>query len=385
VIVRAESPVVRPAVLALLDDDGDTILLSDEGETRFHRFELSGLQPDTQYSYTVAAGNVTSEICVFSTAPVEPRSITVVAWGDSHYGPTVLEGIAERINEIRPDLLVTAGDMVGDGIHENEWADYVFQPLRHLRGGYAMHFPVGNHDHGSWRHHERGDNPYLNERWEPSGTEWGSTPYGYSFDYAGVHFVFVDPLHGCTGNEKFLGLNKGTAQYDWLERDLAASRGARWTILHVHEPPFCETWEGGYYDGQPELREHLVPLMEKYGVDICISGHAHTYERGLPHPPYNPATGEGNTVAYLVTGGGGSHLDNRKFREWPQIDIPPHRLEQTEDYLSNDHGEFYRYHFCTLRIEHERLECTAYWIRLDGTVVDTMDWFVLRKGIPRRS
>jgi len=209
-------------------------------------------------------------------------------------------------------------------------------------------------------------------------------PYGYSFDYAGVHFVFVDPLYGCTGDEAFVNLNRGTAQYDWLEQDLKNSRSAQWTILLVHEPPFCETWEGGYYDGQPELREHLVPLMEKYGVDLCVSGHAHTYERGIPHPPYDQETGEGNTVAYLITGGGGSLLDNRKYREWPQIDIPPHRVEHTEDFLKNDIGEYYRYHYCVLHIEPQRLECTAYWIRLDGSVVDTLDWFVLRKGVPRR-
>ena len=384
IIVRAESPVARPAYLALRDCDGETVLIPDERLTRFHRFVANGLQPDTQYSYTVGAGNVTTEIHHFRTAPRTPRPITVLMWGDSHYGPSVLEGLADRIEEVQPDLLITAGDMVGDGVNENEWRDYVFHPLRRVAGNYPLHFPVGNHDHGSWRHRGRGDNPSLSERWEPSGHCWGNMPYGYSFDYAGVHFLFVDPLYGCTGDEAFVNLNRGTAQYDWLEQDLKNSRSAQWTILLVHEPPFCETWEGGYYDGQPELREHLVPLMEKYGVDLCVSGHAHTYERGIPHPPYDQETGEGNTVAYLITGGGGSLLDNRKYREWPQIDIPPHRVEHTEDFLKNDIGEYYRYHYCVLHIEPQRLECTAYWIRLDGSVVDTLDWFVLRKGVPRR-
>jgi len=114
------------------------------------------------------------------------------------------------------------------------------------------------------------------------------------------------------------------------------------------------------------------------------TGAGSTTHVDLSHPPYDPATGEGNTVAYLITGGGGSPLDNRKYHDWPQMDIPPHRIVPTEDYLKNDQGEYFRYHYCVLKADRHRLECTAYWVRTDGTIVDTLDTFILRKGIPRR-
>jgi hypothetical protein len=328
---------------------------------------------------------VTTEPTTFRTAPSEPRPITVAVWGDSHYGSPIFEGILRRVADAKPDLVIAAGDMVGDGINEMEWIDDFLHPLRCLRGSVAVHFAVGNHDHGCWRYFGREDNPHMDVRFDPVGTTWGEFLYAYSFDYAGVHFVFVDPLYGRRQDSVSCGLVKGAPQYEWLRADLRSSRSARWTLLFVHEPPYCETWEGGYYDGEPELREHLVPLMEEFGVDLCVSGHAHTYERGLPHPPYDPATGEGNTVAYLITGGGGSGLDNRKYHEWPQIDIPPHRIVPNENFLLNDHGEYYRYHFCTIRIDEHRLECTAHWVRTDGTIVDTLDSFILRKGVPKRS
>ena len=90
-------------------------------------------------------------------------------------------------------------------------------------------------------------------------------------------------------------------------------------------------------------------------------------------------------MAYLITGGGGALLDNRKNREWSQIDIPPHRVQPTDDIKRNDHGEYYRYHFCIAKISATKLETTAYWVRTDGTIVDVLDTFTLRKGVPKRA
>lgn len=397
ITVRAESLFERVAELTVMHPGGETTTMRDEHPTRFHRFVLTGLKPDTAYQYTIRGGNIKAGPFEFTTAPAgtvaDDREVRIAAWGDSHYGPLILEGIVGRIDAFNPDLILTSGDMIGDGINEYEWIDHFFQPVRSISPRVPIHFPVGNHDHGSWRHYERehDGNPYLDARFEPhcltgNGVPAyvpGATPYAYSFTYAGVHVVFVDPLH--LDRDTGCGLSKGTPQWEWLKSDLEAHRDARWTLLFVHEPVFCETWEGGYYDGEESLRRDLVPLMEEYGVDLCVSGHAHTYERGIPHPPYDPETGEGNTVAYLITGGGGAQMDNRKFREWPQIDIPPHRVEETDDILSNDGGQYYRYHFCTLTISDTKLECIAHWVRTDGTIVDELDRFVLRKRVPVRA
>jgi len=389
ITIRFESLFDRTSELHLTHLDGAEHVFRNESPTRFHRFVLDGLAADTEYEYSVAAGNVTAGPFRFRTAPTDSvsdgREITIAMWGDSHYGPTILEAMLERISEAKPDLIVTAGDMIGDGINEYEWVDHYFTPLRGVSPHVPTHFPVGNHDQGSWMKDPeyRGRNPYLDARFDPVGTEPGSSPYAYSFMFAGVYIVCVDPLHGDQGAAS--GLSKGTPQYEWLRRDLEKHADARWKLLFVHEPPYCETWEGNYYDGEEPLRQDIVPMLEEFGVDLVVSGHAHTYERGLPHPPYDPETGEGNTVAYLITGGGGALLDNRKNREWPQIDIPPHRVQPTDDIKRNDHGEYYRYHYCIAKISATKLETTAYWVRTDGTIIDVLDTFTLRKGVPRRA
>ncbi len=383
ITVRAESPCDRPSILNLEHPGGTVSEHRTPHNSRFHRHVLDDLTPDTEYRYSIRAGDVSTGWRAFRTAPATFRPFSAVMWGDSHYGPEILESIARHAARLQSDLMLTAGDMVGDGYNEREFVEHLLHPLRYSESCAPIHFPVGNHDHGSWTQQGRLTNPYLDARFEPVGEGPGASPYGYSFDYAGCHFVFVDPYFG-RKRSRSDGIRPGAPQHDWLAADLAGAAEARWKFVFVHEPPFCETWEGGYYNGEEEAREHLVPLMELHGVDLCVAGHAHTYERGIPHPPYDPDTGEGNTVAYLITGGGGSLLDNRKYYEWPQIDIPPHRVQETDDPLSNDRGEYYRYHFCEMKVEWNRLEVVAWWIRTDGTIVDVLDRFVLRKGIPRR-
>ena len=62
----------------------------------------------------------------------------------------------------------------------------------------------------------------------------------------------------------------------------------------------------------PEYRENYKrAMMEKYGVDVCFSGHMHGYERG-----------DLNGVYYCVTGGGsGLDIPEPLVREWPHMTV----------------------------------------------------------------
>eukprot|EP00213_Chloropicon_mariensis_P004479 CAMPEP_0197484448 /NCGR_PEP_ID=MMETSP1309-20131121/57394_1 /TAXON_ID=464262 /ORGANISM="Genus nov. species nov., Strain RCC998" /LENGTH=793 /DNA_ID=CAMNT_0043027087 /DNA_START=217 /DNA_END=2600 /DNA_ORIENTATION=- len=96
----------------------------------------------------------------------------------------------------------------------------------------------------------------------------------YSFDYGPIHFVSVDSHH--------LGLHDDPTLYEWLEKDLAqAQRGNySWIVAYHHQPPYSK----GSHDSDSEyecykLRQNLVPMFEKYGVDLVLAGHSHSYER----------------------------------------------------------------------------------------------------------
>jgi hypothetical protein len=75
----------------------------------------------------------------------------------------------------------------------------------------------------------------------------------------------------------------------WLDRDLAdASTKADWTIVIFHHPPYSK---GANHDSdstsstlfidkpQIDMRNEFVPVFQKYGVDLVLNGHSHSYER----------------------------------------------------------------------------------------------------------
>jgi len=81
-----------------------------------------------------------------------------------------------------------------------------------------------------------------------------------------------------------------TAQTRWLRSTLARRSGFR-RIVVLHHPPYtC----GGHL-GSETVRRAWVPLFERYGVRLVLSGHDHNYQRF-----------ERNGVTYVVHGGGGA-------------------------------------------------------------------------------
>jgi 3',5'-cyclic AMP phosphodiesterase CpdA len=81
------------------------------------------------------------------------------------------------------------------------------------------------------------------------------------------------------------------AQRNWLERALRTSR-APWKVAVFHHPAYtC----GGYFSNRHVVRLWL-PLFERYGVQLVLSGHDHNYQRFVPR----------RGVTYLVHGGGGA-------------------------------------------------------------------------------
>jgi 3',5'-cyclic AMP phosphodiesterase CpdA len=81
------------------------------------------------------------------------------------------------------------------------------------------------------------------------------------------------------------------AQTAWLARVLRRSK-APWKVAVVHHPAFtC-----GSYRSHPAVVRNWVPLFERHGVRLVLSGHDHNYQRFAPR----------RGVRYVVHGGGGA-------------------------------------------------------------------------------
>ena len=133
---------------------------------------------------------------------------------------------------------------------------------------------LGNHD-GRSADSTTESGPYydifsLPRNGEAGGVASGTEAY-YSFDYGNMHFICLD------SNET--DRSADGAMMTWLEADLAAN-DKEWVIAFWHHSPYSK----GHYDSDElgrsiDLRQNAVPLLERYGVDLVLTGHSHSYER----------------------------------------------------------------------------------------------------------
>jgi hypothetical protein len=103
-------------------------------------------------------------------------------------------------------------------------------------------------------------------------------------------------------------------QLRWLDEGLAASRAAHpdgWRVVYLHHPLY--TMIGNHVERSDiiNLRENVLPILQKHDVHLVLAGHSHAFEwfrsDALPH------------TGIFVTGGGGqmtlrpSILEPRRF------------------------------------------------------------------------
>ncbi|KAA3662079.1 MAG: hypothetical protein DWQ10_03240, partial [Calditrichaeota bacterium] len=304
-----------PAIGKVQFGEGDKLdseIFGQYSPRTMHKITLVGLKKDTDYSYRIIAGAMASPVQKFHTKKPKNAPFKILVRADNQSNPRIGENVIKLMARENADLLVSVGDVVGRGDQLPQWIDECFYPLRWLGGHVPSYIAIGNHEYGGyWNIHEV---PPFEERVEHPTQTTGSTKYWYSFDYGNAHFICLDAnkTEGPLGER----IPPGSQQYEWFKNDVENAKDKyEWIFVFFHQPPYSEGWSGGYYNGEEHLRKEIVPLIEANNVTMVFSGHTHAYERGLPHPPYDPETGKGNNAVYIITGGGGGTLDNHKYYE----------------------------------------------------------------------
>ena len=355
------------------DTQLDQTIIEESIPSVMHEITLSGLEKDQEYHYRVVVENLSSQVYSFHTKKPVEAPIKFIVYGDSRSFPKVHENLVKLMIEEKPDFIANVGDVVTTGARLNEWIDEHFYPIRHISGHVSTYISIGNHEYGGYQ--ETRVVPPFEERVHNPVNSTGSNEYFFSFDYGNSHFIFLDPNKADSPYGE--RISPGSQQYNWFVNDLKrAKENSEWIFVFLHQPPYSECWSGGYYDGEPVLRKEIVPIIEANSVDMVFAGHTHDYERGLPHPPYDPETGSGNNAVYVIAGGGGSNLDNHKYKEWEQIDLPDHPA--TTDNNDTDEGEYYLYHFVVIEIDGTDLKYKAVKMNGDGSYGGIFDSFQLK-------
>jgi hypothetical protein len=265
-----------------------------------HAVALAGLVPGTTYQYAVeVCGTTVASGKRLRTAPgADARTVHFAATGDFGTGSAAQAAVGEAIAASAPELIVSVGDVVYDDGTEAELDARLFGMWGSLLGDVPMFTIIGNHEYRA-----AGGGPYFAAFHLPTNNPSATEKY-YSFDWGPVHFAGLDS--NCSGGLETADCSIAL-QKAWLDADLAAT-SRPWKVVFLHHPQ----WSSGEH-GSSTVARQFVPILEKHGVDLVLTGHDHDYERSRPMKGTAAAEpGTPGAVTYVVVGNGGAAL--RAFR-----------------------------------------------------------------------
>jgi len=339
--------------------------IESEMLTTDHVLQLIDLEPSATYHYRV--GGIAGEIPRFSKTTsfktLKPRGpVRLMLLGDSGSGNLLQHKFAKVIRDNQPDAILYAGDIIYDfkSGPPNYYPDFRhFSVYKEHMKSVPYFTAIGNHE----LYH--GDAAYLNAFHLPTNNlptlglkppnldyPFSGTEHFYSFDVGDAHVsVLYNPWYA---HHNF---SKDTNQLHWLTNDLATT-SKPWKLLLGHFP-VASSASHGYsdYDGNAlpdtiDFGNTIYPIVAKYGVDLMLAGHSHSFEK------FNPING----MISVVCGSSSSAYPFYRF------------FPGTSQFWGSPNNFVAR-----INIDGDQL-------KLDGLDPDgkVLDWLVINKKTPER-
>lgn len=272
-------------------------LAGNDHRTREHIVTLTGLKPQTKYYYLIEGfkdtlqGDANNHFTTFPL-PGEEGKFRVGIFGDCGTNHDIQRAARDQFEKYLGDDLLTAWILLGDnayswGTDEQFQKNFFDQYQKNLLKKSPLYPAPGNHDYR--------DEPYASEiaqrsgeidyykifsmptKGEAGGVASHTSAY-YSFDIGNVHFLSLDS-HGSEEAGRRLFDTTGT-QVQWVKQDLEANKNKDWVVVYWHHPPYSMGSHNSDTETQMrKIRENFLPILERYGVDLVLCGHSHSYER----------------------------------------------------------------------------------------------------------
>ena len=188
--------------------------------------------------------------------PLEDKSVRFAVIGDNGTGDQPQYDVAAEMEAYHKvvgfDFVTMMGDNIYGGHRPKDFERKFEQPYKPLLDtGVKFYACLGNHD--------------TSDEIQYKPFNMNGQRY-YSFKKGDVQFFVLDSNY------------MDATQLDWIQHQLSESN-AKWKIAYFHHPLYSD---GRFHGPDVDLRKLLMPIFEKYGMNVVMSGHDHVYERFKP-------------------------------------------------------------------------------------------------------
>ncbi len=241
----------------------------ENSPTRFHMAELTGLKPDTDYSFRLVqqgggleagfdfrtlpdTGEILFTFATFSDNHFKPDG---VSWPDGRYFRRCIDihnCLVQDMNRLAPEFIINKGDLT------DVYAPYRLRAYQQAVRGLAppVHCIPGNHDH------------LRNENFTRDWVDFAATEQVYrAFDHKGFHFVLLDT---CWTGEQERGY-LGERQIVWLVEDLEKNLSKR-AFIFTHHPVNGDVQENRVVHDYEGFQKAIAPFPNVVAV---FTAHVH--------------------------------------------------------------------------------------------------------------
>ncbi|TKR70323.1 hypothetical protein L596_022364 [Steinernema carpocapsae] len=313
-----------------LSANGNCSLFVDGGQRQtkryIHRVMLENIKAGVKYYYHV--GSEFGWSSIFTFVGLQPRpegGYRFAVYGDMGNINARSLGKIQKLSQKRDfDMVLHVGDFAYDMYEkEGRFGDEFMRQIEPIAAYIPYMTVVGNHEEAYNFSH------YINRFYMPDSDH----SLFYSFDIGPVHVVgFSSEFYFYT---KY-GWDQIGNQWNWLLKDLQKAEKNRknvpWIVTMAHKPMYCsdfyaddcKLYESIIRTGLPMTHAYgLENLFYKYGVDLELWAHEHSYERMFP--VFNRTVYNGTKEPYVdppapvhvVTGSAGCQEQVVPFVKYP--------------------------------------------------------------------
>ena len=291
----------RITVLWTSEEPGMAFLELENGEVKYetfagrrifkrlHSITLEGLQRGETVRYRVGGCNLkdgrdarnpvfgdtySGEWHSVKTLDHKAKTCRFSVFNDVHLRTDKYAALAAQVDSAATDFIFLNGDIVSaDNYTLDKAVEYALEPLGSLTAGLPLFFGRGNHE-------GRGDNVQLFADIYPNSEP---APFYYTFREGPAAFIVLDA--GETGYNRSVLYSGKEVYEEYLQEQIEWARKAvkeplfrsaklKVCILHV---PMIDHEDKTDYLLQRWLNQHIVPLLNKAGIDFMIGADLHEF------------------------------------------------------------------------------------------------------------